>query len=450
MDELLELLPREQEYEKNKYRSYIFQPERVAIYSRDNVETNLTNLPFTISGAAPKPLIPSNQFMYYHQFRVRLPRSCVGVISVQLLSASLPPPQTSLPDSELVFSYYRIPSVATQLAASGNGGIWDSTTTYGYLALVSTAGNYYISLQANNLNRNPAGFAAYWQNIGATISTTTPFWPLLGASSVESFNLIPMRGGENTTDSTQSYGFNKIFSDYNDLVTELNKATIYQGSTPNDVTFAVDPVTSRIIFQGGTEGCYYMPLGFNDPNLPQNLTTPFNPVNFTANPSGNVSQTGSLQQRLGFTWDGVFPPTVPFTASILSGTTIWDWTLGTRAYNQLMYLTDIEGNADGWLIFQAYPNLVYSPTVSVYTNIVFGSTVESSEANTNTNGLLQVIPVNTNQLGISFFQSTFNRPLRKVAEIIDNIQIVLLTDRGQPYWIPNGTNVSIELGFSYE
>jgi hypothetical protein len=109
-----------------------------------------------------------------------------------------------------------------------------------------------------------------------------------------------------------------------------------------------------------------------------------------------------------------------------------------------------EGGTAINLIFNAYPNLVYSPTVSIYTNIVFGSTVESSETNTNTNGLLQVIPVNTNQLGISFFQSTFNRPLRKVAEIVDNIQIVLLTDRGLPYWIPNGTNVSIELGFSYE
>jgi hypothetical protein len=109
-----------------------------------------------------------------------------------------------------------------------------------------------------------------------------------------------------------------------------------------------------------------------------------------------------------------------------------------------------EGGTAINLIFNAYANLVYSPTVSVYTNIVFTSTVESSETNTNTNGLLQVVPVNTNQLGISFFQSTFNRPLRKVAEIVDNIQIVLLTDRGLPYWIPNGTNVSIELGFSYE
>ena len=445
MDELLELLPREQEYEKNKYRSYIFQPERVAIYSRDNVETNLTILPFTISGAAPQPLIPTNQFMYYYQFRVRLPKSCVGVKSVQLLSASLPPPQTSLPDSELIFSYYRIPSVATQLAASGNSGVWTSAITYGYLALVSSIGIYYISLQANNLNNNPASSPTYWQNIGATISTTTPFWPLLGASSIQSFNLVPMRGGNNTTQTDENYGYSKIFQDYDDLVTELNRAANYAVPPANNVQFSVDQITSRLIFAGQTSQYYYMPLGFNDPNLPQVIEPPVSGT-FTTNPSGYVSQTGSLQQRLGFTWDGVFPPTVPFSTSILSGTTIWDWTLGTLSYNPIMN----EGGTALNLIFNAYPNLVYSPTVSIYTNIVFGSTVESSETNTNTNGLLQVVPVNTNQLGISFFQSTFNRPLRKVAEIVDNIQIVLLTDRGLPYWIPNGTNVSIELGFSYE
>ena len=258
-----------------------------------------------------------------------------------------------------------------------------------------------------------------------------------------------MRDGYNTTQTGEGYGYNKIFQDYDDLVTQLNKANTNgtQSTIQNDISFSVDPYTQRIVFIGASSQYYYMPLGFNDPNLPQNSTSAQNTL-------GVIAQIGSLQQRLGFSWDGMFPPTTPVVAytpglaytSYISGVTVWDWALGTLASSPIMN----EGGTAINLIFNAYANLVYSPTVSVYTNIVFTSTVESSETNTNTNGLLQVIPVNTNQLGISFFQSTFNRPLRKVAEIVDNIQIVLLTDRGLPYWIPNGTNVSIELGFSYE
>jgi hypothetical protein len=448
MEDLLEQLPKEQGYERNQYRSYIFQPERVAIYSRDNIENNLTNLPFTARGFIGIGPV-TNTYFYYYQFRVRLPRSCVGVKSVQLLSASLPPPQTSIPDSEIVFSYYRIPSNGVQLAASGNGGVWQSTTTYGYLALVNSSGTYYISLQAGNLNHIPSTSPTYWANQGPTISTNTPYWPLLGASSLQTFQLVPMRDGYDTTLTDEGYGYNKIFLDYDDLVTQLNTANTngYQSTVTNDVSFSVDSNTQRIVFKGTDPNYFYMPLGYNDPNLPQysiSLQTELD----------SVPQIGSLQQRLGFSWDGVYPPTTPVVAytpgvsytSYIAGKNIWDWGLGLRASSTLMCL----GGPTKNLIFNAYANLCYSPTVSIYTNIVFSSTVESSETNINTNGLLQVVPVNTNQLGVSFFQSTFNRPLRKVAEIIDNIQIVLLTDRGLPYWIPNGTNVSIELGFSYE
>jgi hypothetical protein len=448
MEDLLEQLPKEQGYERNQYRSYIFQPERVAIYSRDNVETNLTNLPFTAKGTG-QTAPATDLYFYYYQFRVRLPRSCVGVKSVQLLSASLPPPQTSIPDSEIVFSYYKIPTNGVQLAASGNSGVWQSTTTYGYLALVNSSGTYYISLQAGNLNNIPSTSPTYWANQGTFMSTYNPYWPLLGASSLQSFQLAPMRDGYNTTETEQGYGYNKIFLDYDDLVTQLNTANTngYQSTTTNDVSFSVDPLTQRIVFRGADSQYFYMPLGYNDPNLPQYSESLFSDL-------GIVPQIGSLQQRLGFSWDGVYPPTTPVVAytpgvsytSYIAGTTVWDWALGLKASNPLMR----QGGTTLNLIFNAYANLCYSPTVSIYTNIVFSSTVESSETNTSTNGLLQVVPVNTNQLGVSFFQSTFNRPLRKVAEIVDNIQIVLLTDRGIPYWIPNGTNVSIELGFSYE
>ena len=100
---------------------------------------------------------------YYSQFLIRLIKPCVGVKSTQLLRASFPTPIPSLPENSLVFWYYRYP----------NASVPTSSTQ------LSTNYLYFIRL-------NP--------------SWSQP--EILGTN----------------------YGYNRSFTDYNDLVSELNIA----------------------------------------------------------------------------------------------------------------------------------------------------------------------------------------------------------------------------------
>ena len=74
-------------------KSRIFQPERVSFSSKDDI-TSLTN---------------DGIIGFYDNFRIQLKVPILGVKHLELIRASVPCIYPTIPDTELVFWYYRLP-----------------------------------------------------------------------------------------------------------------------------------------------------------------------------------------------------------------------------------------------------------------------------------------------------------------------------------------------------
>ena len=76
-----------------KFKSRVYQPEIVSINSADRVESTLDE----------------SNIGYFNSFRIILKTPILNVKSLQLLRATIPNICTTIPDSETVFWYYRLP-----------------------------------------------------------------------------------------------------------------------------------------------------------------------------------------------------------------------------------------------------------------------------------------------------------------------------------------------------
>lgn len=383
MEQLIEQFP--EKIQPIDYRSFILQPERVSINSRQTLSI--------------KPV--SNQFIdadYYYQFTCRLKNPLMNVKSLELLRATIPNVIPSIPNSEATFYYYRIPA--------------DPITFQPNYAALTAAAILFVRLT-----------------------------PSIGYSP------------DNYIDPS-IYGFNKTFTNYQELVDELNKATLNDPlqSTlqplgfyePGDITFSYDERLNKIVFVGnnaldiaGQPQYYYLPVGYTDPNLAlfqlaiTNVLTPQQqPIIFPVN--GEYT----LNRRLGYLWDGVYPqPLDSLSYTILENRTIPKPNYVALPWNDFLPNYTAEGYAD----------LVYTANVFVYCNIVGGSTQD-----TNTDEqLLAVVPMNTQNLGVNFGESKLSCPLTKISKEIYNISITLRTDTAQPFYLPNNAYVNLEIKFTY-
>lgn len=366
-------------------RSRFNQPERLLVSSQQT-ETQVGNS----STAQPE--------LFYYKFRVGLPRTIYGVKSIQLLRASIPNASQQIPDGACVFWYYRLASVG--------GGVVEAP---------SLSNMYMVRLQPSYYKTEMIG-------------------------------------------SSVAFAYNRYFQDYQDLAAELAKACIADyinnsGTTffiANDISITFDGNLSKFKMTGNNTNYAYLIAGYSDPNIPikaAQLQT------LSANaPNGLYTDTGlpnipgqpyipneTLALRLGFTYDGVsatksgvptqlqymFYRPIPYTQAGISYTAPY---YGTWTYS-----------AD------TYCDLVRTNIVSIYTDIVGGSTMDSGQ---NTN-LLACIPVNTTNLGVAFFQTTLDNKLTKVAEHFDEVNVELRDDYGQPFYIPNSGVVSLEIALSY-
>ena len=93
----------------------------------------------------------------------------------------------------------------------------------------------------------------------------------------------------------------------------------------------------------------------------------------------------------------------------------------------------------------SYPDLVNTSCVRIYCDV----TLSSTEDSLGTKGLLSVVPVNTSNLGVGFYQNNFNNELTKIPQIISEVGITMLNDQGQPFYLPNSATVILELGITY-
>ena len=114
-----------------------------------------------------------------------------------------------------------------------------------------------------------------------------------------------------------------------------------------------------------------------------------------------------------------------------------------------------KSNISNLITFNSYPDLVNTSCVRIYADFTLSSTLDSLGSalpiGTSTQqGLLSIIPINTNNLGVGFYQNNFNNPLTKIPQNITEIAIFMLTDQGVPFYLPNSATVLLELAIEYK
>lgn len=417
MESLLDLLPKQTQISSAVYRSSAYQPERVSLNSQDDILSE----------------IQGTNTQYFSGFTIRLARPCINVKSVQLLRASLPTPVTNLPNTACTFWYFALDDP-------------DETPSESNLRFVRLLPSW-----------TPPELIGY------------------------------------------QYGYNRTFTDYNDLVNELNKATINevldtQGDLPlpggttwisGDIEFNYDSTYNKIQFRGTDETKYYLPASYNDivifgtpqrnwiPNFAyaQNALATYNGtvyqalnavtssvippkdlVNWTlydsaartlqlasASPLGLLGDAGegqpfqngySLNLRLGWTWNGVIN--------------------GNENYKNLIrpvppYIGIGFDNTTRINTANTYANLVYSNNCYIYLTFIGGSSLDSA----GNGNLLAVIPLNTANNAVGFYNNVISNPLTKIPQHISEISVMLKDDEGNDFYLPNSAIVNFELGFTY-
>lgn len=170
-------------------RTRVNNPERVFLNSSDDGR-NTTNYGFS-------------------EFTCTYDTPILGAKKTMMLRATIPNAQVNIPDYQLMFWYYSLPTATTA----------PSNT---YLRCVRLYPSTY---------QPPTGFTAYTKN--RYFSDPADF--------VSQLNLAASAGGDNAT--------------YND------------SWVAGDITFTYNATTKQITFTGNTAGRYYAPAGWNDNNI---------------------------------------------------------------------------------------------------------------------------------------------------------------------------------------
>lgn len=459
LEQILETFPEVQQINQT-YQSALFQPERISLCSNDDQtpsssqsQTELDIFPFT----AQVGHYPTEMFS---QFRIRLQRPLRNVKSMQMLSAVIPNATTNIPDTQTIFWYYKLRTVA-----NSNRGAFDLGANYYPGDIVTYNGNTYAC--RNSTSTTLPSNTAFWKQFTLPVDTTRPNYFDLNYYRLKYVFLSPtwfypidfITAGANI----QNY-FNRTFQDYQDLVNALNFCIAQNRGNNNDqngISFVYNAILNKIIMVPGDMTYYYLPCGYEDPNIPifMQQTTNVSPVRFnffgilSISPSSYPYFSQSLlNTRLGFTWNGRFTnPFIlndPWSDSSFLGS-LYFYLRQTDPYFPLV--VDMQQDT---ITANNYADLVNTSCVRIYCDFTFGSTQDSlgTTASAGTpiqQGLLSIVPVNTNNLGVGFYQNNFNNPLTKIPKNITEIGISMLTDQGLPFYLPNSATVLLELAIEY-
>ena len=395
MDQLLETIASERP-ESGPYRNYYFQPERIQVSSEADANVNVSGNP--------------NNECFYSEFTIQLPRPALQVKSIQLVRASIPNPQTCIPDQETTFWYYRVP--------------------------------------ASDIN---------------PLNPSQVFYP----GHLHMVRLLPSWYKQELNVDSSLYGFNQTFTDYQSLAAELQKSTLNDPINgysplfiPGDISLVYDTSGNKFKFEGNNVFTKtdppvfqyaYISAGYLDPNVYiaqkqlQLLSQEYD--GYGPYPPQSYQQYKTLNLRLGFTWDGAnrnlyslgnvptssgvnnvlayrFRPPIAFTQTL---------SLGAEVPSNYIYTAE------------TYANLVYTNTINLFGNFISGATTDSVQ---NTE-LIACVPMNAQNLGITFYNPVISNPLTKILGEMYQINIQMFTDTGQPYMLPNSAITSMEFALTF-
>ena len=321
---------------------------------------------------------------FYDSFRIQLRVPILGIKSLELLRASVPCITPSFPDTELVFFYYRLPKQS------------------GY---------------------------------------DEPVPP-----SIEYLQCVRLQPSYVPTDLISSvYPVNRVYSNYSDLLGELNKACLYDLNNPyfiaGDISFSLDS-NNKFSFTGinafsaeNPTGYFYSYAGYSDANTETAKAVLKNATQNNFGIQGLLGQPyflgRNLNLRLGFCWSG----------EILSQN---DYRNHIRPVPNYFLGNPVMFNVPTYTA-ETYADLVYSANLNLYCNLIGGSAYDS----TGRPDLLSIIPLNSGQLGVAFYNNVIPTPLSKVPREIYEVQFLLRTDSGDNYVLPDSaiTNFEIKIGY---
>ncbi len=441
INEILESFPDKENINQSAYRSFIFQPERLFLTSNNDVQsaTAVSYKTTTTEGHQPAET--------FSTFRIRLPRGLVNIKSVQLLSSVIPNAIQNLPDNQLIFFYYRLRSLN-----EADLGAWTPGQTYNPGDIVTYNGNQYtltaidVAAAPSPPNLNPSYLLI---ELGG-VDFTRPNYYDINSYNVQGIFLNPTFGLP-PEDTGQYNLYNRTFQDYDDLIGALNACanSPSTASIPGDISFQYNAQLNKIQFLGSqvnTGNYYYLPCGYEDPNIAEAMENPNNALQYLVQGYGlgDMFTPGyNLNLRLGFTWNGLYPD--PYVTNPYAN----------QSLPQILYfylrkkdpgLTPIPVQWNQPLLTaNSYGDLVNTSCVRIYCDFTLGSTQDSD----GTGGLLSVVPINASNLGVGFYQNNFSNPLTKIPKILTEIGIRLLNDQGLPYILPNSATVSLELAIDY-
>jgi len=470
MEELIDQFPSEQKVNTDIYRSYLFQPERISLCSNDDaaLDVALANPGIPILDASGAVIInyPTtsqghSEAERFSRFRIRLARPLRNVKSVQLLSCVIPNAIQNLPDDQVFFLYYRLRSIQ-----QADKGQWLQTRAYLPGDIVSDEGDIYVVNTPVLPGGNSPLASLNYQQITIPPNINRPNYYDLNPYRIEYVFFLPTFSWPpeyQAANANLSSFFNRRYEDYDDLVTSLNIVAASANlncSIQNDISFNYNQALNKIVFTPNpanvAAGYYYLPLGYADPNIAkfykvQPISTSIEPGNF--NYSYDFQPQTLMNPRLGFTWNGLFPNPFqsanPWTDKPLMGSLYW-YLRSNDPYYIPSPLTPLQQN---FLTFNNYPDLVNTSCVRVYADFAFSSTQDSLNStaplNQTTGGLLSIVPVNTTNLGVGFYQNNFSNPLTKIPQNLTEISINMLTDQGTPFYLPNSATVILELAIAY-
>lgn len=268
---------------------------------------------------------------------------------------------------------------------------WSTTKTYNKYEIVSWNGYWYQSLQYGNINQNPSANPTYWTNLGinAWIRVGNEIPDLSGLfASTELFDMLETR------DSSISFPF---------------------------------------------------PFGVGGQPFVEKPRRILNTI-------------------LGFTWNGIFEPellnlnTIPFDTEPVNGGYALVSNTQYLLFNRLrpipLYFviqappllslatssTSLTYTAEG------YANLVYSNVLSIYTNII-GSSSLDTQRNTD---LIGIASMNVGPLGVSSWSNYIDNPLLKIRGDIYGLTIEFRDEFGEPYYLTNNAVATLSFKATYE
>jgi len=169
LNDLLEQFGDTQSINQRTYQSFVFQPDRVAITSSDDitrVTTQPGNLAIDLSGTQFKSGPYGEQF--FDSFRIRLDKGLVNVKSIQLLSCTLPNIVPSIPNYSTGFFFYRLRTLQSSQLPN-----WSAVTPYLQYDTVfyPRTGQAYQAL--NSSTNVPPTTAANWSPVPTYDNTAT-------------------------------------------------------------------------------------------------------------------------------------------------------------------------------------------------------------------------------------------------------------------------------------